>query len=207
MDILNNNDEIPEQHTEIEVNNSSIGLEPTGNTVEEVEEVSVSTDREIQPELIEIPKHNIVHYLEPQKSKYWRFKFKNEVYTNELTRIITKAIPGQTLTVEFGQAQETPDMTIYQNESIVGKINLQLCDRRDANRPEKYYCKLYFYHFKNNELYQAVKTQVVNFFMRFKTRASKKSNNIKRIKTRKANKKHNNQRRKTLRRIRRNRRN
>lgn len=132
-----------------------------------------SANKEILAETIEIPKQNIIMYLKPQISKYWRFTFKNEVNIYRLKKII-ETVSNYGLTVDFGEAQNTPDITISQGELIVGKINLLLSDRRDANLPEKYYCKLYFYYFKNKELYQSVKSAVVNYFMNFKQLPRKK---------------------------------
>jgi hypothetical protein len=122
----------------------------------------VTTENEIKPETIEISK-KILNYLKPQESKYWRFSFKNESNMNQLKSVI-ESIPEYDLTVEFSFSQNTPDVIIKQDNTIVGKINLLLCDRRDANLPEKYYCKLYFYHFKNEILYQKVKENVINLF-------------------------------------------
>jgi hypothetical protein len=126
------------------------------------EESTVSEDKDIEPETVEFSK-NVVNHLKPQENKYWRFSLKNESNTNGLIKAI-KAVQND-LTVEFGVPQNTPDITIKDpNGEIVGKLNLLLCDRRDANLPEKYYCKIYFYQFKNSNKYQAIKTAVVNFF-------------------------------------------
>jgi hypothetical protein len=130
-------------------------------------EITVAEEKEIEPETVEISKQNIINHLKPQENKYWRFSFKNEANINRLKSAI-ESIPEYGLTVDFGVPQNTPDITIKQGEKVVGKINLLLCDRRDANLPEKYYCKIYFYHFKNSALYQAVKSGVVNLFESFK---------------------------------------
>jgi hypothetical protein len=126
------------------------------------EESTVSEDKDIEPETVEFSK-NVINHLKPQENKYWRFLLKNESNTNGLIKAI-KAVQND-LTVEFGVPQNTPDITIKDpNGEIVGKLNLLLCDRRDANLPEKYYCKIYFYQFKNSNKYQLIKTAVVNFF-------------------------------------------
>jgi hypothetical protein len=132
-----------------------------------VPEITDSEEKEIEPETVEISKQNIINHLKPQENKYWRFSFKNEANTNRLKSVI-ESIPEYGLTVDFGTPQNTPDITIKQGNDVVGKINLLLCDRRDANLPEKYYCKIYFYHFKNSALYEAVKASVVNLFETFK---------------------------------------
>jgi hypothetical protein len=131
-------------------------------------EINETESKEIPAESIEIPKDGIIQYLKPQENKYWHFMFKNEENQNELTNVLQN-IPGYSLTVEYGIPQNKPDITLKMNDEIVGKIHLLLCDRRDANLPEKYYCKLYFYHFKNQELYNTVKTVLINFFENFKS--------------------------------------
>jgi hypothetical protein len=129
-------------------------------------ETSIPENKEIQPETIEFSK-NIVNHLKPQENKYWRFSFKNEINMNDLIKAI-KGIQSN-LTVEFGIPQNTPDIIIKEpSGETIGKINLLLCDRRDANMPEKYYCKIYFYQFKNSNQYDSIKTAVVNFFENLK---------------------------------------
>lgn len=134
-------------------------------------------NQEIPAETIEIPKQPVLNYLKPQESKYWRFTFKNEANTNKFKSTI-ESIPEYGLTVEFKTAQETPDVIIKQGATTVGKINLLLCDRRDANLPEKYYCKLYFYQFRNPELYEAVKGHVLGFFDGFKQNRTANKNRV-----------------------------
>ena len=128
--------------------------------------------KEIAPETIEIANKSIIPYLVPQESKFWHFTL-NPSNKERLTRIL-ESIPEYRLTVEYGIPQNTPDITLKMNGQIVGKIHLLLCDRRDANLPEKYYCKLYFYQFKNQELYNKVKSTLINFFENFKPMNSSK---------------------------------
>ncbi len=115
-------------------------------------------------ETIEIPNNGVVSHLKPQETKNWRFSFKNEQDKNQLTKTL-ESIPGHRLTVEYDIKTEKPDITLKNEEGKeVGIINLLLCDRRDVNLPEKYYCKIYFGKFTDPTLYEAVKTAVVNFF-------------------------------------------
>ena len=81
---------------------------------------------------------------------------------------VLQNIQAYRLTVEYSFKLNTADIILKQQEEIVGKIHLLLCDKRDANLPSKYYCKLFFFYFKNNQLFQAVKTALVNFFENFK---------------------------------------
>lgn len=151
-----------------EMNDLDVG-ESNTNEIQEVNEVIASkpVEKEIQPEIVEISRDHIINHLKPQENKYWRFSFKNESNTTRLKTLL-QSIPEYNLTVDFETPQNKPDIVLKQDGIIVGKINLLLCDRRDANLPEKYYCKLYFYHFKNPQLYEAVKAAAVNFFENFK---------------------------------------
>jgi hypothetical protein len=175
--------------------NSSIDLEsnPDFETEKESEiEASApvipsNSQKEVPAETIEISNKNIINHLKPQENKYWHFTFKNEANKNQMTRVLQN-IPGYNLTVEYGIPVNSPDVTLKNNGETIGKIHLLLSDRRDANLPEKYYCKLYFYHFKNPELYQSVKTALVNFFENFKSNnktGGKRNKLHKKIKTHK----------------------
>ena len=165
--------------------------------VNEIESSIPETEQEIPAETVEISNKSIINYLKPQENKYWHFSFKNESNQNQLTHTIEN-IPNYSLTVEYGIPQNKPDITLKMNDNIVGKIHLLLCDRRDANLPEKYYCKIYFYQFTKPELFQIVKTTIVNFFENFKpmselggkrnklnrkVKTQKKKRNIRRKKT------------------------
>lgn len=142
----------------------------------ETTETVIKSEEEIPPETVDFSKEKLVGNLKPQENKYWRFTFKNEDHSRLLKDTI-KQIPDLNLTATFEIKQNTPDITIKKdvvedNEHSgieVGKINLLLCDRRDANLPEKYYCKVYFYHFKDQAIYQAVRAAVINFFDNLKS--------------------------------------
>ena len=137
---------------------------------EEIEDIAEIEDiEEVKPVTIEIAnKKTVLRHVKPQESKYWHFKFSDPRHTNQMTNVLQN-IQGYRLTVEYGVPINTPDITLKMNGEIVGKIHLLLCDKRDANLPNKYYCKLYFYNFKSPQLFQAVKTALVNFFENFKT--------------------------------------
>jgi hypothetical protein len=124
----------------------------------------VRNQKKTYAETIEIQNNGVVSHLKPQETKNWRFSFKNEQNKNQLTKTL-ESIPGHRLTVEYDIKTEKPDITLKNEEGKeVGIINLLLCDRRDVNLPEKYYCKIYFGKFTDPTLYEAVKTAVVNFF-------------------------------------------
>jgi hypothetical protein len=154
--------------------------EEISQVVNDIESSIPETEQEIPAETIEILNKNVISNLKPQENKYWHFSFKNEANKNGLTQTLQN-IPGYNLTVEYGIPQNTPDITLKINDNIVGKIHLLLCDRRDANLPEKYYCKIYFYHFTRPELYQVVKTAVINFFENFKASENKIGGKFKKI--------------------------
>lgn len=166
--------------------------EPTMSDLEQ------DVEKEIPAETIEITeKKNILPYLKPQETKYWHFTFKSDADKNKFTNTI-ETIPGYNITVEYGIPKNAPDVTLKINGDIVGKIHFLLSDRRDANLPNKYYCKLYFYHFKNEELYENVKKTVIHFFENFKT-TNKKGGKSKKHITKKRITKKVNHRKKTLR--------
>lgn len=149
---------------------------PLMDTPIETTETVVKSEEVIPPETVDFSKEGLVKNLKPQENKYWRFAFKNEEHSKLLKDTI-ELIPNLNLTATFEIKQNTPDITIKKdvvedNEHSgieVGKINLLLCDRRDANLPEKYYCKVYFYHFKDQAIYQAVRAAVINFFDNLKS--------------------------------------
>lgn len=171
--------------------------------------------KEIPAETVEITQKSVIlPFLKPQENKYWHFTFVNDGDKAKLTSAIEN-IPGHGLTVEYGIPQNKPDITLKTNDGgeIVGKIHLLLCDRRDANLPDKYYCKVYFYHFTDEKLFQDVKTAVVAFFENFRPSAgsggassSDKSKSKSKSTTKKNKRSHRKHRafsRKTLRRLRR----
>lgn len=173
--------------------NPDIPISEEITMVNEIESSIPETEQEIPAETVEISNKNVINYLKPQETKYWHFSFKNESNQNQLTQLLQN-IPNYSLTVEYGIPQNKPDITLKMNDIVVGKIHLLLSDRRDVNLPEKYYCKIYFYHFTKPELFQAVKTSLVNFFENFKpnkiggkrnkkSKTQKKKYNIRRKKT------------------------
>lgn len=172
--------------------------EETSQEINDIESSMPETEKEIPAETIEISNKSVISNLKPQENKYWHFSFKNEANKNELTQILQN-IPGYNLTVEYGIPQNTPDITLKINDNIVGKLHLLLCDRRDANLPEKYYCKIYFYHFTNQKIFEAVKMTVINFFENFKTGENKIGGKFKKIykKTKTHKKRRINRRKKT----------
>lgn len=131
-------------------------------------ELPEQVEEEVKPETIEISNKNIIlRHVKPQDSKYWHFKFNDIKHQNQMTNVLQN-IQGYRLTVEYGTPINTADITLKMDGETVGKIHLLLCDRRDTRNTDKYYCKLYFYQFKNNKLYQAVKSALVNFFENFR---------------------------------------
>jgi hypothetical protein len=118
---------------------------------------------EIEAETLEIPftSNDIRNKLQAQNSKFWRFHLKNG--NEQLTKVL-QDIPNYSLTAEYNIKQDTPDITLKQNDEILGKINLLLCDRRDRNNQDKHYCRIYLYHFKDRELFTAVKNKLLAFF-------------------------------------------
>lgn len=182
----------PDFETEQESEIMAAAPEP----VEEISSEPITVNKEIPAETVEISqKDKILNHVKPQENKYWHFTFNTDANKNQLTRAI-QSIPGYSLTVDYGIPQNTPDITLLMNGEVVGKIHLLLCDRRDANLPNKYYCKIYFYHFKDEKLYQDVKAAVINFFENFKPIGEKGGKLNKVVKRHRTHKKRKNIRRK-----------
>jgi hypothetical protein len=156
-------EEIPEQEevipeTTIEVNSEPTIVSKTMDTIE------------VEPETIEISgKEKILPHVEPQKIKYNRFRFKNDNNKSKLINTIQNIKGNITVIIDDKEteSQNKPDIILKENGEVIGKINLLLCDRRDANLPEKYYIKLYFREFKDQGFYDKIKETLVNFFENF----------------------------------------
>ena len=185
-DIAAPDDEIPELEETQQVDDI-ISSEPLPPKVLE------SSNGKVEPETVEIVnKAGVLPYVKPQKSKFWHFEFVNPENQNKLTGVLTSS--NDSITVEYGETQKSPDITLKRGSEILGKIHLLLCDRRDANLPEKYYVKLYFYDFQDNEFYDNVKKSLINFFENFKSNAlqqggKKKKRHHRTMKKRRVNRK------------------
>ena len=117
-------------------------------------------------EISEEAKKRILPHVQPQESKYYHFKFNSQSNIDKLTKVL-QSVPNHNITATYGVPKSSPDITLSENGQIIGKIHLLLCDRRDANKPEKYYVKLYFYHFKDTLLQNIIKNMLVSFFENF----------------------------------------
>jgi hypothetical protein len=171
------NDEININNKEIqsaELYDEELSNEQITNELE-VQKVNIQ-NKEIPAETIEIiPNKNILNHLKSQEKKLWRFTFKNESINNKLLKLFEE-IPEYNLTATYNTALDSPDITIQQDGITVGKINLMLCDRPNITNKSKHYCKIFFFQFRNPELYNAVKDKIIPFFESFESR--KQSNEI-----------------------------
>jgi hypothetical protein len=157
--------DFPDIEDEIVASETPVSEEPIS------EAPTLEPVKEVQPKMIEIVhKDKVLRHVQPQESKYWHFTFINQADQDQLTRVL-ETIPNYNLTVTYGLTQNSPDIILYQDDEIVGKIHLLLCDKRDANLPAKYYCKIYLYHFQNQDLFNNVEVALVNFFENFKSAA------------------------------------
>lgn len=154
-----------------------------------------------KPETIEIKhKEKVLPYVIPQENKYWHFKF-NDANQNQLT-LFLQNIPGYQFTVSYGEAQNSPDITLSDETDIMGKIHFLLSDRRDKGNKSRYYIKLYFYDFKNQQIFDTVKNNLINYFENFKPmrKMSKSTNKKINNKNNTFKKRRNNNRNKSIRR-------
>jgi hypothetical protein len=125
---------------------------------------------EITAENIEIANKNVIQYLVPRENRKTHFTL-NDANKNKLTSTLKKIL-GDNLTVEYADKKDDPGVTLTMNGEIVGKIHFLLCDAPNVNLPEKYYCKLYLFQFKNQDLYDKVKSTLINFFENFNGQTS-----------------------------------
>lgn len=163
-----------ESDLEEEYNNSNIQIENTSNTENMSERIKQPVKNNVRNisnflshKSVEIgspAKERILAKVQKQKNKYWHFQFKNDRDLDNLKKTIEN-IPNIPLTVIYNfEGQSHADVTLLQDNQEVGKIHFLLCDRRNSNLPEKYYIKLYFFNFKDNELFNKVKEVVINYF-------------------------------------------
>ena len=136
---------------------------PSENSIEPKENTAKS--KEITAERIEIANKNVIQYLLPRENRKTHFTL-NDANIGKLTSTL-ESIPGYNLTVDYADKKDDPGVTLLMNGETVGKIHFLLCDAPNVNLPDKYYCKLYFYEFKNQDLYDKVKSTLINFFENF----------------------------------------
>ncbi len=156
-----------EQQEEIEEVKASVPLPSETETVSKENESNENTSESkgIQAENIEIANKNVIKYLIPRENKKTHFTL-DENNEKKLTSTL-KSILGNELTVVYADKKKDPGMTLLMDNIEVGKIHFLLCDAPNVNLPDKYYCKLYFYDFKNQDLYDKVKSILINFFENF----------------------------------------
>lgn len=169
--------DFPDMETEIVA--SAPPPEETAKSEETEIQEPIKTNQKPEPETVEVSeetKKRVLQLVEPQESKYNHFQFKSQADTDKLTNTL-QSIPEHSITVSYGIPQSTPDITLSENGQIVGKIHLLLCDRRDANKPEKYYVKIYLYHFTDSDLQSTVKSTLLTFFESITKQQLNKNNN------------------------------
>lgn len=161
-----------EEQKEIEEVKASIPLPSETESVSKENESNenetnenTSESKGINAENIEIANKNVIQYLVPRENKKTHFTL-DENNEKKLTSTL-KSILGNELTVVYADKKKDPGMTLLMDDEEVGKIHFLLCDAPNVNLPEKYYCKLFFYDFKDQDLYNKVKSTLINFFENF----------------------------------------
>ncbi len=155
------------QEEQKEIEEVEASAPPPSETVPNENESNENTTQSkgIQAENIEIANKNVIKYLIPRENKKTHFILDN-INENKLISKL-KSILGDKLTVEYAVKKKDPGMTLLMDGEEVGKIHFLLCDAPNVNLPEKYYCKLFFYDFKYQDLYNKVKSTVIDFFENF----------------------------------------
>lgn len=107
-------------------------------------------------------KERILSKVRKQHNKYWHFQFKND---RDLDALKSKLESVSNLNVMYNfEGQNKADVTLLKDDKEVGKIHFLLCDRRDSNLPAKYYVKLYFFNFTDEDILNKVKEVVSDYF-------------------------------------------
>jgi len=107
-------------------------------------------------------------HVQAQPHTHFRLKHKSD--RQELLRIIEGAstVGPIVASYDYGRKYDTDIIIRKKGESSatkpIGKIHLLLFDRRDRYNHEKYYMKLHFFQFANDELFNTVKQTVTTFF-------------------------------------------
>jgi len=107
-------------------------------------------------------------YIQSQPHTHFRLKHQSD------REKLLDAIQNASTTVpivasyDYGRKHDT-DIIIRKvgdsnSAKPIGKIHLLLFDRRDRYHSEKYYMKLHFFKFANDELFNSVKQAVTDFF-------------------------------------------
>jgi hypothetical protein len=105
-----------------------------------------------------------------QAQPHTHFRLKNKSDRQKLLRIVENAstIGPITASYDYGRKYDTDIVIRKKSDSNsskpIGKIHLLLFDRRDRYNSEKYYIKLHFFQFANDELFDKVKQAVTQFF-------------------------------------------
>jgi hypothetical protein len=133
---------------------------------------------------------SILKRLERQKYKYWHFKF---VHDSDLNRLKKMIIDGDsTLTVEHNYGgKKYPDLTIFKNNAVFGKLHFLYVNRPDICDDQKFYIKIHYYAFPTRNDMHRVKDIMESFIATLDTsliRGGKTKKQKKRQTTRKMRK-------------------
>ena len=104
-----------------------------------------------------------------QAQPHTHFRLKNKSDRQKLLRTVENASSEPIVaSYDYGRKYDTDIILRRKNDSNItkpiGKIHLLLFDRRDRYNTEKYYIKLHFFQFANDELFENVKDAVTEFF-------------------------------------------
>lgn len=104
-----------------------------------------------------------------QAQPHTHFRLKNKSDRQKLLRTIEGASSEPIVaSYDYGRKYDTDIILRKKTDSNsakpLGKIHLLLFDRRDRYNVEKYYIKLHFFQFANDELFDNVKSVVTEFF-------------------------------------------
>jgi hypothetical protein len=178
-------DDIPEQPLSMMVMDSSSEGEKQELDViepisEEIEKDMYSKD--IKPDtLVILDKHQesrhrakLLKLVKPQSKKYWHFTFIRESDKQNFKRVL-ESIPGYNLTAEYDERKDKADIVLKDNGKIAGKIHLLLSDRVDIGKSKEYYIKIFLFHFKDQQLFNQIKSRILRFFDNLSMNSTKRN--------------------------------
>ena len=154
--------EEPEVKPKIIPNEVRLVPKPLAKPVEEPYAAPSAEPSTTLAETIEItPSQSIFPHIEPYpetspKQHHFRFKHKSDH-----ARLIQAWSPIQ---IELNHGKGNVDLTLFQQNQPVGKIQFLHFDRRDRSNRSKYYVKLYLYQFQDRSMFEKAKQTMTSFF-------------------------------------------
>ena len=117
---------------------------------------------------------NVLSHIMPQKNKWWHFQFKHQAdedgFAETLKDALRSALGSASITVEFNyESKKESDVTIMDDNNVIGKIHFLHMDRPDKGNKNKYYVKLHLFNISSAQIFNTIKSAAINFFTSLKS--------------------------------------